>query len=44
MAQAIFKLGMDLSGVPTVGSLRLGVALAFSMVGQEVVPRGRNGP
>jgi len=44
MAQTIVKLGIDLSGVPTVGSLRLGVALAFSLIGQEVVPRGRNGP
>ncbi|WP_139558177.1 STAS domain-containing protein [Methylotetracoccus oryzae] len=44
MAQTIVKLGIDLSGVPTVGSLRLGVALAFNLIGHEVVPRRRNGP
>ena len=36
-AQTIVKLGIDLSGVPTCGSLRGGVQLAFRMLGLSVV-------
>lgn len=39
-AQTIVKLGVDLSGVPTRGSLRSGIALAFAQIGRKVVPTG----
>jgi rsbT co-antagonist protein RsbR len=39
-AQTMVKLGVDLSSVPTRGSLKAGVALALSLTGRQV--RGRN--
>jgi rsbT co-antagonist protein RsbR len=36
-AQTMVKLGIDLSGVPTRGSLKSGVALAMAMTGRRVV-------
>jgi rsbT co-antagonist protein RsbR len=38
-AQTMVKLGIDLSGVPTRGSLKAGVALALAMTGRQVVDR-----
>lgn len=38
-AQTMVKLGIDLTAVPTRGSLRAGVALALTMTGQRVVAR-----
>jgi rsbT co-antagonist protein RsbR len=36
-AQTIVKLGIDMSGVPTRGSLKAGMALALSMTGRRIV-------
>lgn len=38
-AQTMVKLGIDMSSVPTRGSLRAGVALALSMTGRQVSAR-----
>lgn len=38
-AQTMVKLGIDLSGVPTRGSLKAGVALALAMTGRQVTDR-----
>jgi rsbT co-antagonist protein RsbR len=38
-AQTMVKLGIDLSSVPTRGSLKAGVALALTMTGRQVVAR-----
>jgi rsbT co-antagonist protein RsbR len=35
-AQTMVKLGIDMSGVPTRGSLRAGMALALSMTGRRI--------
>lgn len=37
-AQTMVKLGIDLSGVPTRGSLKAGVALALSLTGRQIGP------
>ena len=36
-AQTVVKLGIDLSGVPTRGSLKAGMALALTMTGRRIV-------
>ena len=38
-AQTMVKLGIDMSSVPTRGSLRAGVALALSITGRQNGPR-----
>jgi rsbT co-antagonist protein RsbR len=38
-AQTMVKLGIDMSSVPTRGSLRAGVALALSMTGRQIGSR-----
>jgi len=38
-AQTMVKLGIDMSGVPTRGSLKAGLALALSMTGRQINPR-----
>lgn len=38
-AQTMVKLGIDLSGVPTRGTLKAGVALALAMTGRQVTDR-----
>lgn len=38
-AQTMVKLGIDLSSVPTRGSLKAGVALALSLTGRQVLNR-----
>lgn len=37
-AQTVVKLGIDMSGVPTRGSLKSGMALALTMTGRRIVP------
>lgn len=38
-AQTMVKLGIDLSGVPTRGTLKAGVALALSLTGRQIAAR-----